>query len=76
MGIYRIERSNTPSLVVSTFSALVQRDGDVVDPADGVSPVCISKPAGNYYASVRHKKPLRESMTAQISCLGYHPNGN
>ena len=63
---------NTPSLVVSTFSALVQRDGDVVDPADGVSPVSISKPAGNYYVSVRHRNHLG-IMTAQPIALSITP---
>ena len=44
--------------VVGTTSALVQRDGDLVD-TDGVSPVNMAGfPAGTYYVSVRHRNHL------------------
>ena len=44
--------------VVSTRSALLQRDGDVVD-TDGDSPVTFSgAPVGNYYIAIRHRNHL------------------
>ena len=44
--------------VLSTRSALVQRDGDVVE-TDGVSPVNMAgNLSGNYYISVRHRNHL------------------
>ncbi len=44
--------------VLSTRSALLQRDGDVVD-TDGVSPVNMAgNPGGSYYISIRHRNHL------------------
>lgn len=43
--------------VVATRSALVQRDGDIVD-MDGFSPVSFSAPDGDYYLAVRHRNHL------------------
>ena len=44
--------------VISTKSALLQRDGDVVD-TDGFSPVNMAgNPSGNYFLSVRHRNHL------------------
>ncbi len=46
------------SLVVDSRSALVQRDGDIVD-VDGVTPIQFSQAAaGNYYVAVRHRNHL------------------
>ncbi|QMW01778.1 hypothetical protein H3H32_28100 [Spirosoma foliorum] len=45
------------SVVVATRSALVQRDGDVVD-IDGVSPLTFTVGAGSYYVSIRHRNHL------------------
>ncbi|MVM29497.1 hypothetical protein GO755_05595 [Spirosoma sp. HMF4905] len=45
------------SAVVATRSALVQRDGDIVD-VDGISPVSFNVGAGSYYVSVRHRNHL------------------
>jgi hypothetical protein len=47
-----------PAQVVSTRSALLQRDGDVVD-VDGFSPVgFIDKGGASYYLTVRHRNHL------------------
>ena len=46
-----------PSPVLATRSALLQRDGDVVD-LDGVSPLSINLAAGNYKVAVRHRNHL------------------
>lgn len=53
----------TPSVVLASRSALVQRDGDVVD-TDGVSPLVLTAPVGPYHVAVRHRNHLG-TMTAQ-----------
>jgi hypothetical protein len=51
-----------PSTVVQTRSALLQRDGDVVD-IDGVSPIYFKDvDAGNYIISVKHRNHLAMAM--------------
>lgn len=46
------------NLILQTRSALVQRDGDIVD-VDGVSPVTFNNlPDGNYIVAVRHRNHL------------------
>lgn len=53
--------------VVSTRSALLQADGDIVD-ADGVSPVTFNNTTyGNYYLAVRHRNHLGIRTAAPIS---------
>lgn len=54
-----------------TRSALVQRDGDVVD-VDGTSPLSFAAPAGNYFISVRHRNHLG-AMTLNAVALGAAP---
>ena len=57
-------RSDTDStLVVATRSALIQRDGDVVD-VDGESNVKFVVPDGAYYMSIKHRNHLGV-MTAE-----------
>ena len=58
-----------PSLVVATRSALVRRDGQVVD-VDGISPVGFRVPVGDYSVSVRHRNHLG-AMTAAPIHLNY-----
>lgn len=48
--------------VIRSRSALVQRDGDVVD-TDGTSPVSFNAPVGSYYVAVLHRNHLA-CMTA------------
>ncbi|MFY7988346.1 MAG: hemagglutinin protein [Flavobacterium sp.] len=56
--------ANNPSTVVRTKSALVQRDGDVVDATDGISPLTFTGAVGqSYYVSVKHRNHLG-AMTA------------
>lgn len=52
-----------PSMVLASRSALVQRDGDIVD-TDGVSPLVFTAPVGPYHVAVRHRNHLG-AMTAQ-----------
>ncbi|MBK7269349.1 MAG: hypothetical protein IPI07_07515 [Flavobacteriales bacterium] len=46
-----------PSQVIATRSGLLQRDGDVVD-LDGVSPVRLYVPSGQYHLAMRHRNHL------------------
>jgi hypothetical protein len=61
----------TPSLVLATRSALLQRDGDVVG-MDGTSPVLFNASAGNYHVAVRHRNHLG-AMTALPVTLAAAP---
>ncbi len=47
----------TPSTIVATRAALLQRDGDVVD-RNGTSTIAVLAPVGNYYVAVRHRNHL------------------
>jgi hypothetical protein len=47
----------TPSTIVATRAALLQRDGDVVD-INGVSSIALLAPAGSYYVAARHRNHL------------------
>ena len=44
----------TPSVIVATRPALIQRDGDVVD-VDGSSSIALLAPAANYFVVVKHR---------------------
>ena len=47
------------TVVVETRAAMLQRDGDVVSPADGISPLVIPGTAGNsYFVAVKHRNHL------------------
>ena len=45
------------SIVITTRSALLQRDGDIVD-VDGISPVSFTAPADDYHLAVKHRNHL------------------
>jgi len=48
----------TDTIPIASRSALIQRDGDIVD-VDGVSPVAFELlPSGNYFLSIRHRNHL------------------
>jgi hypothetical protein len=56
-------------LVLSTRSALLQRDGDVVD-TDGTSTLNMAgNAAGNYYVSVRHRNHIGVRTLANLGLL-------
>ncbi len=51
--------ASNSSTIIKTRSALVQRDGDVVESSDGVTPVTFAGAAGtSYYVSVKHRHHL------------------
>ena len=56
------------SLVLYSRSALLQRDGDVVD-LDGVSTLALNLPAGAYHLAIRHRNHLG-CMTSTPVTLG------
>ncbi len=57
-----LRNAATPSVVAQTRSALLQRDGDVVD-IDGVSPIYFKNvDAGNYLISVKHRNHIAMAM--------------
>jgi hypothetical protein len=57
------------SVVLATKSALLQRDGDIVEASDGISPVNFSLLAGNYFVAVDHRNHLG-IMTANPISIG------
>jgi hypothetical protein len=67
--LVQLRNSATPSTIVASRSALVQRDGDVVD-LDGTSAVAFGVPAGNYFVAVRHRNHLGVMSAAAIALSG------
>jgi hypothetical protein len=58
----------TPTLVIASFQALLQRDGDVVG-TNGLAPLRIPVTPGSYNIVVRHRNHL-SAMTASPVTLG------
>ncbi len=55
------------NIVLATRSALIQRDGDIVD-MDGISPVIFNNiPNGNYAVTIRHRNHLPISLNPSSS---------
>ncbi len=52
-----LRSATNPATVLATRSALLQRDGHVVD-VDGFSPVAFAMPDGDYYLAIRHRNHL------------------
>jgi hypothetical protein len=69
--IYVELRDNSnPSTILYTRSALLQRDGDIVD-MDGVSPLHFSNASsGNYYIAIRHRNHLGFRTNSAIALSG------
>ncbi len=64
-----LRSSANSSIVVETRAALVQRDGDVVSPVDGDSPLEFTNLAGtSYFVSIKHRNHLGV-MTASAQTL-------
>jgi hypothetical protein len=55
--VIEVRSDTSPSQRIYTTSALLQRDGDIVS-TDGVSPVSIPLPSGQYHIAVRHRNHL------------------
>ncbi len=65
--LVELRNNLNPSSVVTSKSALLQRDGDVVD-IDGKSPLVIPFTPGDYYVAVKHRNHLGV-MTANSATL-------
>ncbi len=59
----------TPSQVLATRCALLQRDGDVVG-LDGTSNVIMNAAAGNYHVAVRHRNHLGVMTLSTVALSG------
>ena len=66
--LLELRSTSNPATILASRSALVQRDGDVVD-VDGTSPVSFTIASGNYFVAVRHRNHLG-CMTAGALSLG------
>lgn len=66
--VVELRNASTPSTKVFTRSALLLRNGSVVD-VDGVSPVQCVVPNGSYYVAIHHRNHLGV-MTANPIALG------
>ncbi len=60
--------ATTPTTVLATRSALIQRDGDIVA-TDGVSPLTFNNAPGTYNVALRHRNHLGV-MTGIATALG------
>lgn len=63
--ILELREANDPSQIVASRSALIQRDGDVVD-LDGQSPLRIAMPPGHYHIALRHRNHLGVMTAAPL----------
>jgi hypothetical protein len=66
--LLELRSPSNAATIHASRSALVQRDGDVVD-LDGISPVPFNVPSDNYHVAVRHRNHLG-CMTTNPIALG------
>ncbi len=64
--VVELRSANTPGTVLATRSALIQRDGDVVD-TDGSSPISFPLPADAYHVALRHRNHLGVMTFAPVT---------
>lgn len=69
--LLELRSTSGPATVAASRSALLQRDGDVVD-MDGTAPVSFDLPPGSYHVAVRHRNHLG-CMTANTVALSSIP---
>ena len=67
--VVELRGTSFPFPVIASRSALVQRDGDVVD-VDGVSPVGVSAPAGSFRVAIRHRNHLGVMTATAVALSG------
>jgi len=59
---------NNPANIIKTRSALLQRDGDVVESSDGTTPLTFTGSVGeSYFVSVKHRNHLGAMTLAPIA---------
>lgn len=64
--LVELRDANTPATVVASRSALLQRDGDVVD-VDGVSPLGFELPEDDHHVALRHRNHLGVMTAAPVA---------
>ena len=69
--LLELRNAATPATIVASRSALVQRDGDVVE-LDGTSAITFGVASGNYHLAARHRNHLG-CMTAASVALSTAP---
>jgi hypothetical protein len=63
--------ATNPATILKTRAALVQRDGDVVEASDGITPVTFTGAVGtSYYVSVKHRNHLGAMTATAITMSG------
>jgi uncharacterized protein YjdB len=69
--LLELRSASSPGTVIARKAALVQRDGDVVESSDGVSPVVfVGTTAGSYYVVVRHRNHLGVMTASPVTLSG------
>lgn len=69
-----LREQSSPSTVVARKAALIQRDGDVVEAADGTSEVVfVGAPADDYYVVIKHRNHLGVMTDVPITLSGSNP---
>ena len=53
-----LRRTGDSATVYAAFDAVLDREGDIVSPADGFSPLTMVVPEGDYYVAIRHRNHL------------------
>lgn len=64
--VLELRNSATPSTVVASCAALLERDGDVVS-LNGTSPVTFAQGPGTYFVAVRHRNHLGAMTASALS---------
>lgn len=67
--VLELRDANDPGRRVDSRSALIQRDGDIVD-VDGVTPATFIGPAGSYFIALRHRNHLGVMSATPLSFPG------
>jgi hypothetical protein len=64
--LLELRSSSSPTTILATRAALIQRDGDLVG-LDGSSTVVLNAAAGSYYVALRHRNHLGVMSASAIS---------
>jgi hypothetical protein len=67
--LLELRAANDNTVVVASRTALVQRDGDVVD-MDGTSPVAFAVPAASYFVAMGHRNHLACMTASPVALSG------
>ncbi len=69
--IVELRDATTPSTVIASKAALIQKDGDIVSAIDGISPVTFTGiSVNNYYVAVKHRNHLGVMTKTALNFAG------